>query len=338
MVRNFPFSIRQVARILDLTIQYDNPNNGNMDTNCPFCKKKSKMNLNATKNVYRCNACGEKGGMVELYGKVYSISNAEAYREICEVLRCSKSFNNDNTPSKLQLVGRADDETIHQTYSMLLSLLTLANPHKEQLLARGLSEKHIAEFNYKSVPAFKHQGLCAKLLKSGCTLDGVPGFYIKNGEWAVMLNASGILIPVRRLDGKIAGMQIRLDSPLNGRKYIWFSSKDLEGGTSPGSPIHFIGDPTAKQIYVTDGALKGTVSHVLTSHTFICVPGAKNLDGLDDLLKCLKANGTTEVIEAFNINKLTNKPEILLLLYENICLLMDLRLHLPFGVIIPITL
>ena len=311
MTRKFPFTIRQVAKILDLRIRYDNPDSGNMDTDCPFCQKESKMNLNVAKNVYRCNNCGDNGGMVQMYAKIYDISNSDAYQEICEILGCSKKMSADNGNPELSNAstptGRANSNIIHQTYSMLLSMLSLANPHKKQLFGRGLSQEQIAEFSYKSVPAFGQKGLCAKLLKSGCTLDGVPGFYKENGVWNVKLKAPGIIIPVCGIDGKILGMQIRLDKPINGRAYIWFSSADLDNGTSSGAPIHFIGDPTAKRIYVTDGALKGTVSHVLTGYTFVCLPGTKCLGGLDNLLECLKANGATEAIEAFNINKLTNK-------------------------------
>jgi hypothetical protein len=307
MDRKFPFRIRHIAKILNLKIRYDNQNSGNLDVDCPFCKKQSKMNLNATKNAYRCNNCGESGGMIQLYGKICGISNSDAYREICEILGCSTAVVVDNNALAVQSVSRADNNTVHQTYSMLLSLLTLATPHKEQLLARGLSQEQIVEFKYKSVPAFGQQQLCMKLLQSGCTLDGVPGFFKENGEWNVKLKAPGIVIPVYGIDGKIAGMQIRLNNPVNGRKYIWFSSKDLESGTSSGSPIHFIGDPTAKRVYVTDGSLKGTIAHNLTGYTFVCLPGAKSLSGLDGLLSCLKANGTIEVIEAFDINKLTDK-------------------------------
>ena len=53
MTRNFPFSIQQVAEILNLKICYDNNNNGNMDIDCPFCQKKSKMNL-----IGKALACG----------------------------------------------------------------------------------------------------------------------------------------------------------------------------------------------------------------------------------------------------------------------------------------
>jgi len=307
MVRNFPFTIRQVAEILNLKIHYDNKECGNMDADCPFCQKKSKMNLNSAKNVYRCNFCGENGGMVKLYGKVYGISNTDAYREICEILGCDKTSSADIDSPILQLTSRADSGDIHQTYSMLLSLLMLAAPHREQLLSRGLSQEQIDTFNYKSVPAFGQQGLCAKLLQSGCTLEGVPGFYRENGEWNVKLKAPGIIIPVCGVDGKVAGMQIRLNNPINKRKYIWLSSTGLDGGASSGTPIHFVGDPAAKRIYVTDGPLKGTAAHTLTGYTFICLPGANCLSRLDDLLVRLKANGTVEAVEAFDINKLTEK-------------------------------
>ena len=364
MTRNFPFSIRQVAKILNLKIRYDNNDSGNMDIDCPFCQKKSKMNLNASKNVYRCNHCGEYGGMVQLYGKIHGISNVDAYREICEILGCDRVRPNGVRPGwersndvnygdvgpayysktainqdavreqvgcqaqnavqkqdpgqepvcRRSVLHRADNNTVHQTYSMLLSMLTLATPHKEQLLARGLSRGHVEKFNYKSVPAFGQQGLCEKLLQSGSVLEGVPGFYkeidengVWNGKWSVKLKTPGIIIPVYGIDGKIAGIQIRLNKPINNRKYIWLSSIGLDGGASPGAPIHFIGDPAAKRVYVTDGALKGTIAHNLTGHTFICLPGANSLKGLDDLLLCLKANGTVEAVEAFNISKLANE-------------------------------
>ena len=56
--------------------------------NCPICgDKRGKMNINFAKNLWRCNYCNEGGGMLSLYGKVYGISNSEAYREICDTLQ-----------------------------------------------------------------------------------------------------------------------------------------------------------------------------------------------------------------------------------------------------------
>ena len=307
MARKFPFAIRQVAEILKLKVRYDNQDNGNMDVDCPFCGKESKLNLNATNNLYRCNSCDISGGMLGLYAKVHSISNTDAYQEICEILGCGKSAYTNGGDSASRQVNRAANDAIHQTYAMLLSMLTLAKTHKEQLLSRGLAQEHIDRYAYKSVPAFGQKQFCERLLQSGCILEGVPGFYRDNGMWNVRLKAPGILIPVCGIDGKIAGLQIRLDKPVNSRKYIWLSSPDMDGGASSGAPIHFIGDPAAKRIFITDGTLKGTVAHILSRHTFVCLPGVKILGGLDELLLCLKANGTTEAVEAFDLNKLTNE-------------------------------
>ena len=308
MSRKFPFTIRQVAKIMELTIRYDNPDNGNIDCDCPFCKAESKLNLNAAKNVYRCNSCNENGGMTQLYGKAYGISNIDAYREIYEIVGCSiEAPNGVNNSHVSKPASRANANVIHQTYSMLLSLLTLATPHRDQLLYKGMSNEQIDAFMYKSVPAFGQKKLCMKLIQSGCTLEGVPGFYRDGGEWNIRPKAPGILIPICGIDGKISGIQIRLDKPINGRDYIWFSSKGLEGGTSSGAPIHFIGDPAAKRIYVTDGAMKGTVAHALTGNTFVCLPGTKSLNRLDELLSHLKANDVIEALEAFDMTKLTDE-------------------------------
>ena len=319
MICDFPFTIKQVAQILSLPIRHGE-NGNSTDVDCPFCKRKGKLNLNSIKDVYRCNYCGESGGMVRLYGAVHNISNADAYREICELLDCNgKNPGDYNSPATTRKkeessqTKRADCASIHQTYSMLLSLLSLTNIHKEQLMARGLSPDDIVKIGYRSVPAFGQQDYCRRLIKSGCVVEGVPGFFKVvddngdwNGVWDLKLRAPGVLIPVRGIDGKISALQIRLNKPVNDRKYIWLSSTDKAGGTSSGSPIHFIGDPTAERVYVTEGPLKGTIAHTLTRYTFICLPSANSMGQLDDLLVCLKANGVSEIIEALDMDKETN--------------------------------
>ncbi|MCL2392915.1 MAG: DNA primase, partial [Oscillospiraceae bacterium] len=288
MYHDFPFTIKEVAGVLSLTIRHGE-NGNSTDVDCPFCKRKGKMNLNSLKDVFRCNYCGENGGMTRLYGAVHNISNADAYREICELLGCDgKNPGNYegqvvSHTKKPEQPKRADSISIHQTYSMLLSLLSLASTHKDQLMDRGLSPDDVAKIGYRSVPAFGQQDLCRRLIESGCAVEGVPGFFkvvddngTWNGAWDLKLRAPGVLIPVHGIDGKITALQIRLNKPVNDRKYIWFSSTGKVGGTSSGSPIHFVGDPTARRVYVTEGPLKGTIAHKLTRYPFICLPSANS--------------------------------------------------------------
>ena len=63
--------------------------------------------------------------------------------------------------------------------------------------------------------------------------------------------------------GNIQGFQIRLDHVEDGRKYIWLSSGGYQKGTSSGSPVHVVGDRNAESVYLTEGGLKGTISHYL---------------------------------------------------------------------------
>ena len=69
MEKIYPFTILDVAGILDLKVRRRQPTN--MDVDCPFCNhKKGKMNINLVKNVFRCNYCETSGGMIDLYAKL----------------------------------------------------------------------------------------------------------------------------------------------------------------------------------------------------------------------------------------------------------------------------
>ena len=319
----FSFNIAEVAgpRVLGLTFRRENYQGGNIDADCPFCygktsDKKGKLNLNVRKNVFRCNYCDAKGGMLELYARLHGISNSDAYREISEILGSptdekheGKYGYHQGTPSvPLLEIPKASPNAIHQTYSLLLNTLTLSKTHKDNLLERGLVEQDIEKFRYRSVPAFGQKEICEKLVKSGCVLEGVPGFYKdEDGRWTVKLKAPGFLIPVRAMDGKISAIQIRLNKSINSRKYIWMSSSDMDGGSGSGSPIHFVGDPSAKRVFITEGPLKGDTAHSLTHYSFICIPGVNSIGKLDEMLTALrKIGGCEQVIEAFDADKLTN--------------------------------
>ena len=64
--QEFPFGIMDVVELLHLRIRRRQADNAYTD--CPFCgDRRGKMNVNFAKNVWRCNYCGEHGGMLNLY-------------------------------------------------------------------------------------------------------------------------------------------------------------------------------------------------------------------------------------------------------------------------------
>lgn len=346
----FPFNIMDVVELLHLRIRRQQSNSVYVD--CPFCgDRRGKMNVNFVKNVWRCNYCGEHGGMLGLYARLNNTTTSDAYWEIAEALcdNCHEEhIRSGNEAPKLtastgsSLSGaradagchstserktvpqseKASPAEIHQTLSLLLAQLTLRPAHREHLRSpkRGLSDEQIESLGFKSTPPpFLCRSITARLIKMGCKVEGVPGFYRDDcGYWTMAFykTTSGILIPAVGFDGRLQGFQIMLDVPLKdkddppekaGAKYIWFSSSSKRDGASSGSPVHLVGDPSARVVYVIEGLLKANISHCLTGRTFAAIAGANNTSPLDPLFALLAQSGTEEIIEAHDMDKYNNQ-------------------------------
>ena len=78
-------------------------------------------------------------------------------------------------------------------------------------------------------------------------------------------------------------------------------------GVTSGSPVHFIGNPFARTIYVTEGILKADIAHVLLNRSFVAVAGANNVAQLGPLFALLAQNGTELIIEAHDMDKYSNE-------------------------------
>lgn len=305
----FQFDISEVVYLLHLRVRRKHAQSYDID--CPFCgENKGKLNVNLAKNVFRCNRCGESGGMLDLYAKLYGVTTKEANQQILEALNRGE-FRDDyqkrvkETPAIVQS-QLAPEEAMDQTYSQMLSMLTLSKAHQEHLLGRGLTGKQISELRYRSVPLFGVKNLVEGLIMKGCTIKGVPGFYQDvDGRWTINFTShnSGILIPIVSMEGKIQGFQIRVDHVTDDRKYIWLSSVNYNQGVSSGSPVHVIGNRNAKTVYLTEGALKGTIAHYLSGDTFVCVAGVNQYRNLKPVLEALQKQGTRFVIEAYDMDK-----------------------------------
>ena len=349
---DFPFGIMDVVELLHLRIRRRQANSVYVD--CPFCgDRRGKMNVNFVKNVWRCNYCDEHGGMLALYARLNNTTTSDAYWEIGEAL-CN-DFHRERPNSGYEMAGnqqagtgspvsgtqtdlagyerrgelktvqqaeRASGQEIHQTLSLLLAMLPLQPAHRNHLHSpkRGLSDEQIDRIGFKSTPPpFLCRAITERLMKQGCKVEGVPGFYLDDsGRWTMNFyrKNAGILIPAVGYDGMIHGLQILLDSPLkqkddppdkSGAKYIWFSSSSKNMGVTSGSPVHFIGNPSARVVYVIEGLLKADISHCLTNRTFAAIAGANNTSQLDTLFALLAQNGTEEIIEAHDMDKYSNQ-------------------------------
>lgn len=340
--QDFPFGILDVVELLHLHIRRRQADSAYTD--CPFCgDRRGKMNVNFVKNVWRCNYCGEHGGMLNLYARVNNTTNSEAYREICDALQAGDtSWGYGGAESADAYAGvparephagrqpdmgitqaeRASPQEIHQTYSLMLGMLSLNSAHRAHLRSekRGLADEQIDSLGFKSTPPyFLCRSLTERLIRQGCRVEGVPGFYLhEGGYWTAKFSSrtAGILIPAIGIDGLIHGMQILLDVPFKdrddppekaGTKYIWLSSSAKNMGVTSGSPVHFIGNPFARTIYVTEGILKADIAHVLLNRSFVAVAGANNVAQLGPLFALLAQNGTELIIEAHDMDKYSNE-------------------------------
>ena len=139
---DFPFDITDVVSLLNLRVR--RRQSDSIYTDCPICgDNRGKMNIHIEKNIFRCNYCGENGGMLALYGKTRSISNSDAYREICDAIQTGNhpyGYDDMKAVSKqpsIQNSELAGIDEINHTLSMLLDMLKLSEPHRKNLQNRG---------------------------------------------------------------------------------------------------------------------------------------------------------------------------------------------------------
>lgn len=170
----------------------------------------------------------------------------------------------------------AEADVLDKIYRIFILLTSLSDIHKEHLKnVRMLSDEIIEEHMFFTFPS---RGILRKFLKevenefgSQEVLKNVPGFFKRKGEKNFTFNTSkGIGIPIFNMEGKIIGIQIRLDELSKaGLRYCWFSSgfadndeTDIEAecffGTSSGSPIDvvFPKELKFKGVFITEGKFK----------------------------------------------------------------------------------
>lgn len=190
------------------------------------------------------------------------------------------------------------------TYTGLLSKLTLASDHRQNLRNRGLSDEEIDRLGYRTTPVVGMQTIARQLQSSGYYLSGVPGFYRKDGKWSFACESRGILIPVRDSKGRIQGMQIRRDNATR-RKFRWVSSTGRTDGCKAEGWVHIAGEPRA-MVLLTEGPMKADVIHYLTGQTVLAVAGVNALTQLELILPQLHEQGVERIMTAFDMDFMEN--------------------------------
>jgi len=288
---------------------------------CPKCDrdgwhKDKHLNINLLKDVFRCARCGWNGGIFDLYAYYMDVPRESVREELKRVLNKNGAESwkkpSDNIaghiPPEAASSSAADINTRHAVYSALLSLLSLAPDHKRNLLGRGLSEQAIIKNEYRTTPVVGGRALAKQIQGMGYRLTGVPGFYKDDvGQWTFVAMRRGILVPVRDIQCRIQGLQVRRDN-MEKRKYRWVSSAGIKGGANGCGAegwVHLAG-PVRDRILLIEGPLKADVVYHLTGQSVIAVPGVNSLKHLEATLAELVDLGARRVMIAFDMDFLYN--------------------------------
>ncbi len=303
----FTFSVSDVLDYLGVS-QESQEIGDTKELTCPICKGKKKLHVVYSKNYARCNKCGAGGGMLKLASEATGLSKSEVAKRIAQsigqlcdsqerlerlmaVVEEAKTRSSRKAPT-------ADITSRDRAYSAYLDVLSLSERHREDLHRRGLTDEAIAAYGYKSVPVVGKETYPKILLSQGISLRGVPGFYLARGHWQDNIGwIHGFYIPVRDLEHRIIGLQIRQDD-CSENKYIWktsWSSKRLmdQGSNLERLPkFHHTGFPKTGEIPalgLTEGPLKADIAVALGyKYPIIAIPGLTNQVGLYDELTYLK--------------------------------------------------
>jgi len=248
---------------------------------------------------------------LDLYSFYANVSRDEAKKSIMEKLHINESAHSEKkniskpTISIINEYPLADVDMRNATYRALLDKLSLASDHKVNLLNRGLSEDIIIKKCYRTTPVFGWQSIARKLQDEGLYLSGIPGFYRDdNGNWTLAKITRGILIPVCDIQGRIQGLQIRLDDNKR-RKFRWISSNGRQDGCKAEGWTHLAGE-IREEILLIEGPMKADVVNYLTGSTVLSVPGVNSLTNLQATLIELMDLGVKRVMTAFDMDMLKN--------------------------------
>ena len=287
------------------------------DIACPNCGKgrEKKMNINFSKDVFRCNKCGIGGGALDFWGLMRGLNTTD-HKEIAKDYYTFIGESNDRRaiatmkrPQRTvpEAEALAPISTRDNTYRHLLSLLSLSEEHKQDLLRRGFSEEEIQKADYRSYPQTGREEICAKLQKKGCILEGVPGFYVnEKGVWSLRKMGDGYLIPQKNSRGQIQGFQIRRSS--GNIRYLTLSTDGYKQGTQGKAYMHFVkGNKGGNSFVITEGPLKADLINKFTGFSVLALQGVNAVATFPAAINSLIKQGYGMAYVAFDMDLGSNE-------------------------------
>jgi hypothetical protein len=281
---------------------------------CPVCGEKSRYHCRVREDgtLAICKNAPNDKPSSDGESYIYNLDNSNGQGK--------KAFKavQKATPA----IPKADADRLDEVYTAFLKCLELKDHHFKNLVnRRGLTQQQLTENLYKSVPSYNNRFEVAQRLSESFDLEGIPGFYFKDGRWVLHLTYPGFYVPYRDEQGRIVGLQIRQDKD-GQQKYRWLSSRDEERGTSSGAPLHFVNPETVrktKEIFVTEGALKADIIGQL-HNVGVMAMGGVNVLKADILVATIEKTfpDIEQVVLAFDMDWDTNEyvREALLKLLE----------------------
>lgn len=236
------------------------------------------FNINTVRNCFHDWKLNVIGGPIKFYMIYFNIGFVDAVKELARRYNKGSFYGRPSAAIAPQILKvpevkvNLNLDLIDKVYKIFLSLCNLNDEDFEYLLSRGLSKEEIDHYQFKTFPRRtlpfrkEFEELVEKEFGKTEILFDVPGFFRKKKEIFSFFYYSGIIIPVRNINGLIVGLQIR-KKDCTENKYVWFSSVSClesdpkytyeKDGLGPGSPIgHIPSKEASKNLFVTEGFFK----------------------------------------------------------------------------------
>lgn len=169
---------------------------------CPICNhagsRKRHLNINLKRNEVRCPKCGQfEGGVFDLYAYYTDVLRGKVREDLIDRLdgkgsryagKAAGPKSACSKPKEIPQAAVASIEIRDHVYRVLLSKLTLASEHRENLLGRGLTGEGIDRLGrIQSI----HIRLDKKIKKAG-NFSLFPAWI----SWTVRVPKTGVTWPV----------------------------------------------------------------------------------------------------------------------------------------------